>query len=249
MKKLLPLITLVFIISIALAGCGPKDVTLEIYAGDALRAPLEELKVSYEAQNPHVTINYNFGASKVIAGTIHAIKQGDGVVMASNVTNALEEEGLLLNNYLVVTQKVALAIKKDSTVVSSWDDLSKEGVRIVLLNPDMGLVGSLIQKTISASPQAEAIRANVMMYVPDLTEALELISNGEADVTPILRGSISEEFSIIALPDDISVEIPLSSGALIYTSAKEEAVSFAEFVASEEGRAFFLDLGFGKIEE
>ena len=247
-KKLFPFVTLIFIISIALAGCGPKDVSIDVYAGDAFRVPLKEIKASYEAQNPHVTINYNFAAAKVLAETIRIIEQGDIIMGGSSTLNDLDDDGLLISKYPVVTQVAIVAVKEGDTVISSWDDLANEGVRIALVNPEMSIIGVLAQKMVSESP---AIQANITVLTSDVSEALALINNGEVDASIVVPSLAlkTEGIATLVIPDDISAKIPVMVGVPIYTTNEKEALAFAEFIASEEGKAFFLSSGFEETEK
>ena len=249
-KKLYPLISLIFIISIALASCGPKDVTLEVYAGDALRAPLTQIKASYEEQNPHVTINYNFAASKVLAETIRTLEQGDVAMMGNSAIAPMNEEKLLLAIYPVTVQVAVIAVKEGGDTVTSWDDLSKEGVRIALVNPEMSLIGTLANKMIAESPDADVIKGNVVRLTSDITEALELINAGEIDAAIVMPSLVlkTEGVTSIEIPDELNVKIPLSITVPIYTTNEEEAKSFAEFVASDAGKQVFYNMGFEPIE-
>lgn len=250
-KRLFSLISLIFIISIALVGCGPKNVTIEAYVGDALRMPLQQIKATYEEQNPHVTINYTYAGSKTLGETIRTIEQGDIAIMGTSVVNGLNEDGLLISNSPLVTQVAVIAVADDSTVVTSWDDLANEGVRIALVNPELGVIGTLAKKMVDNSPNAEAIQANVTTLTADLSEIFDLINAGEIDAGIVMPSLAlkTEGIATIDLPDDVSVRVDLSIGVPIYTTSEAEAQAFADFITSEAGKQIFLNTGFVATEQ
>ncbi len=249
-KRFFLIFILGLIFNTVLASCSQKQTTLNVYAGDALQIPLEKIKNLYEEENPNITVNYYYAGSKTAEETIRTLEQGDVIVLSEGIIEHLSEDNLLLSDYPVGEQTASLIVRKNDTTVQSWEDLSKEGVRIALINPQMGVVGSLSQKIIGQSPQAEKIQANITRLTADPSESLTLVENDKVDAA-IIFPSIArnnENISILEIPKEINQGISVWVGVPVFTTTKKEALAFAEFVASETGLEIFYNVGFSPIQ-
>ena len=249
-KQLFLIIILGLLFNALLAGCSPKETTLSIYAGDALQIPLQEIKEVYEKENPHVTINYYYAGSKTAEATVRTLEQGDMVILSAGIIDGLSKDDLLLASYPVATQSASVIVRKGDENIQTWDDLAKDGVRIALINPQMGVIGTLSEKIISQSPLADKIRANVVRLTSDPSESLRLIENNEIDAA-IIFPSIAqdnENITILNIPAEINQGISIWVGVPVFTTAENEAKAFAEFMAGERGLQIFYDAGFTPIQ-
>jgi ABC-type molybdate transport system substrate-binding protein len=249
-KKHFFLIVLGLLLAFSLIGCSPKEVTLDIYAGDALQVPLTDIKNAYEAENPHVTINYYYAGSKTAETTVRTLEQGDVIILSASIIDDFSKDNLLIAGYPLATQSTGIIVKKGNPNVQSWEDLAKENIKIALINPNMGVAGMLSKKIIEQSPLAEQIQANVTRLTSDPSESIKLVENGEVDAAIIFPSAAreNENITILNIPDEINQGVSIGVGVPIYTTVESEAKKFAEFIVSETGLQFFYSAGFGAIQ-
>ena len=251
-KKLFPFVTLIFIISIALVGCGPKDVILDAYVGDGMFAPMEAIKEIYEAQNPNVTIIYTFAGSGVLEETMRTLQQGDIYMPGSTkYIDSLNDDNLLVSSYPVAYHVPEILVREGDTTISFWDDLAKDGIRLAIPNPSLASSGRAADKIFSNSPLEAQIRANITVLSSDTRSLIQLLLDNEVDAI-ISWHSASKTASGIAtieIPEEINAIAEIWIAVPTYTGAESEAIAFAEFIAGAEGQKAFLDNGFLVIEK
>ena len=251
-KKLFFLISLIFIISIALAGCGSKEVVINAYVGSGMIVPMEAIKETYEAQHPNVTIIYSFAGSGTLEETIRSLKQGD-IYMPGDTKyiDNLSSDGLIVNSYPVAYHIPAIIVQEGNTTVTSWDDLAKEGVRISILNPDLASAGRTADNIISSSSLNEQIRANITLLSTNADSITQPLLDNEIDAIINWR-STSETVQglvVIEIPEDVNEISEIWIAVPTHTTVESEAIAFAEFVAGTEGQKIFTDKGFLIIEK
>ncbi|MEA2008513.1 MAG: substrate-binding domain-containing protein, partial [Chloroflexota bacterium] len=124
-----------------LIGCQPQEVTLEIYAGNGIKNQMEEIKTLYEAQNPHITLVYNFASSSSSKTAMRTLEQGDLYIAGESDVESMFQEGLIIDHYYVSSRITTIVVREGDDIVTTWDDLAKEGVRITIPNPELGTGG------------------------------------------------------------------------------------------------------------
>ncbi len=250
-KKLFTLTALIIIIGMALAGCGSKEVTLDIYAGDGMKQPLLTIKESYEELHPNVTINYNFAASQTLESTMRTLQQGDLYVASTADVQRMAQDNLIVESYPIASLTPAILIRSDDNTVASWDDLAKEGVRVVVMNPDLGSAGRVASKVIGNSPLDEQIRANITAFTANGSETLQMLIDNQADAAIIWVGlaKTNPALAVIKIPEEINVTLDIGAGIPTYTTVKSDAIAFAEYLTGTEGLQAFEKAGYAVPEK
>ena len=231
-----------------LVGCQPKEVSLEVYAGNGTKAQMEEIKTLYETQNPNVTIVYHFAASKSLESAMRTLEQGDLYIAGDSDVEKMNKDGLLIEVFPVASRITTVVVREGDDIIKSWDDLAKEGVRIVMPNPDLGSGGRAAAKAISNSPLGEEIHANVVNFSSSVEVSTDMLLNNEADalVRPFFEPISGVAF--IAVPDEFAENFHLQIAVTLFTQAEEEAMAFAQFVTGPEGQQIFKATGYSIVE-
>lgn len=251
-SRLIGAVVWVIVLSVLATGCGAKKVTLDAYVGDGMIEPMNAIKEAYEAENPHVTINYHFAGSATLEETIRSLEHGDLYMPgAVSFIDSLNADGLILDRYPVAYHIPAILVREGNTIVTSWDDLAKEGVRLAVANPSLSSGGKAADAVISKSPLSEKIRANITVLGSDVRSLIQLLVNNEVDAVISWRSDVRAAPGLVAIeiPKELNVTNEIWIAVTAYTTAESEARKFAQFVAGEVGRQYFEEKGFLLIEK
>jgi molybdate transport system substrate-binding protein len=245
-KKMFVLVVLMFTLTIMLAGCGAKPVTLEVYAGGSTQSVMLAIKETYEQQHSNVTINYNFAGSKTLEETMRTLQQGDLYIATPDDIERMSQDGLIIESQPIASLTPAIIVLQGSSVVTSWDDLAKDGVRIAIINPDLGTAGTLVEKIIGKSPLKDLIQANITTFVAAPNEMVKLLTEGKVDAA-IVWSSLAQsnaKLTAIEIPAEISESLEMWVSIPTYTTSESDASAFLEFITGAEGQQAFTKAGF-----
>ncbi|RLD11345.1 MAG: hypothetical protein DRI56_01245 [Chloroflexota bacterium] len=248
-RQLIVLSLIIVMFSGLLIGCQPQETTLEVYAGNGIKKQMEEIKALYEAQNPHITLVYNFASSDALQAAMRTLEQGDLIITGESDIEAMFQDNLVLERYHVASKITTLVVREGDDTVTTWDDLAKEGVRITMPNPELGSGGRAAEQTIKNSPLSEQISANIVSYTSKPADAVTLLLNNEVDVAIRPFFITSAEIKFIEVPEEIVENFLLWIAVTTFTQAEEEALAFAQFVISDEGQQIFQDAGYSVAEQ
>lgn len=250
-KKMFALIMLTSIFTVALAGCGAKPVTLEVYAGDSMKGAVLAIKDAYEQQHPNVTVNSSFAGSKTLEETMRALQQGDVYLSSAQDVERMAQDGLILESQPLAALTPAIIVRKGDNTVASWDDLAKDGVRIAIVTPELGSGGAIAKKIIGKSPLNDSIQANITKFASTPSEMVQLLLNNEIDAF-IIWDSVAKsnpKLAVIEIPAEIVETLEMWIAIPTYTTSEKDASAFVEFIAGAEGRQALENAGFTILEK
>jgi len=240
-KKLQKILALLIlgVLAVLVTGCGSKEVTIDAYVGDGMIEPMNAIKEAYEAENPRVTINYHFAGSATLEEAMRSLERGDVYMPgAASFIDSLNADGLIVASYPVAYHIPAIIVRAGNTIVTSWDDLAKEGVRLAVSNPGLS----------SGGKAADAI---ITVLGSDVRSVIQLLVDNEVDAviswSPDVK--LAPGLVTIEIPEEINVRKEIWIAVTGYTTAENEALKFAQFVAGEVGRKYFEEKGFLFIEK
>ena len=210
-----------------------------------------EIKESYEKLHPNVTINYNFAASQTLEATMRTLQQGDLYLSGATDIQRMAQDNLIIESYPIASLTPAILVRSGDNTVASWDDLIKEGVRIAIMNPDLGSAGRVASKVIGNSPLNEQIRANITTFTATGSETLQMLVNNEADAAIIWGGlaKTNPALAIIEVPEEINITLDIWAGVPTYTTVESDALAFVEYIIGAEGLQAFENAGFSMLEK
>ena len=242
------LLLLTGLLSGLVSACAPQETKLTVYAALSVKAPVLQLVEIYRQQHPNVTLEASYGTAPVLAKTVRSLKQGDVLIGKQNDIDSMNKDGLIvLKRHLFTLTPVALA-PKDSSLVSSWEDLAKEGVRIGLVNPSLGGSTKAIAVAIDNSPDADKINANITALGLGPVDTVKLLQDGVVDVVLVPKEVNTANFKVINIPADIRQVVEVGIAVPVYTTNEGQARAFVEFMIGEEARKVFQKIGYGLTE-
>ncbi len=171
--------------TLLLSGCRREGAAgksgIEILCAAALRVPVEEAARLYEAEGLG-KVYLQFGGSQAMLSALEVSGKGDVFLPAdgSYVTTA-EAKGLVRETVALAGMKAVIAVASGNPRgVHSMEDLHRDGVRVVLANPELAAISQLASKALPAQTwQALASRAVAMK--PTVNDVANDIVLGAAD--------------------------------------------------------------------
>lgn len=234
-----------------LAGCVRHQAGEEIlvFAGAAMKPPLEEISNAFE-ERTGIRIISTFGGSGYVLSQMILSKQGDIYLPASSDYMELaKRKGVIFpetEKRLVYLVPVINVQKGNPKNITGLKDLTKPGLKVVIANPESVCVGvyavEIIEKNLTAS-EKEGIKRNIVSYAESCEKTASAISMKTADA------AIGWHVFYYWAPDKIE-NIPLKPSQIprigyvpvaISKFTKDTGVSqkFIDFLLSEESKRVF----------
>lgn len=268
--------TLAAALAVSLTLCGggaaagaEEKVELIVFAAASMTETLEQIKTTYEAQNPGVTILYNFDSSGTLKTQIQegagcdlfisaGQKQMDQLdIQASPQVNQegldFVEPGTRLN---LLENKVALVVPQGGEgTLDSFDQLAQRlaagNILMAMGNSDVP-VGQYTQNILAYYGLDEEALANagVITYGTNVKEVTTQVAQGSVDCGVVY---CTDAFSAgLTVVDTATQEM---CGQVIYPAAvlkvsrnPQQAQAFLDYLTTQEAMAVFEGVGFSPAE-
>ncbi|NLM30528.1 MAG: molybdate ABC transporter substrate-binding protein [Methanomicrobiales archaeon] len=259
MKAHLLLIIALFVAATAAFTCGCTGTTADtpgvsdetkpellVYCGAGMREPMDEIAEVFEEQTG-ISINYIFGGSNTLLTQMKLTQMGDVYMPgATAYFDAARDLGLVDEEHLVVYHVPVIAVPKGNPAgIESLQDLAKPGVRVAFGDNPATAIGPLTDKLLEKNNLFEAVEENVVTRTATVNELLVYISMEQADAGIIWEDLyVPEKMDLIYIPNAENLVKIVPIGTLVASEHRLEAEEFTAFVASEEGKAIFVQHGF-----
>lgn len=273
-KKLISLLTALLLAAslCALSGVAcaqEEEVELVVFAAASMTETLNQIKETYEAENPGVTLTYNFDSSGTLKTQIQEGAECDLFISAGQkqmdqlditADASVNTEGLdfvddstridLLENK--VTLVVPEGNEKGIETFDQLAELLKDGdVLMAMGNSDVP-VGQYTQKIFAyyGLDEQELANAGKLTYGTNVKEVTTQVAQSSVDCGVIY---CTDAFSAgLTVVDSATAEM---CGQVIYPAAvlkgsahPEEAKAFLDYLTGEEAMAVFASVGFSAVE-
>lgn len=270
----------VFAAAVALCfalGCGgdegKKPEALLCYVGGTMRPAMQKLAADYEKATGQEVLIESAGSGELLV-KIDLTKKGDLYVAHDPFLAALKIKELCDQGATVATVRPVIVVPKDSDKVTSFKDLAKPGVRIVLSDPERSTAGWLIpimakKAGITTALKLQKDGGNVVTYTRGGNAAANKVQLGHADAaicwnaTAFLRRNemkiieIEPAFRPVRDVDAITRPtfgkidtdyIRVTIATLKDSKLLDAARAFAKFAASDEAAKVWKDFGFLPVD-
>ena len=238
-----------------------QELTLTILAASSLSDAFTELGGLFEAQNPGVTVQFNFASSSDLATQLAEGAPGDVFASANKrqMDNAAArisgEPANFLTNSLVIIVPAA-----NPAGIETLADLANEGIKLVTALPDVPIrafTEEMLDKA-SADPTYGAefkanVLANVVSEEANVRQLAAKVSLGEADAGVVYKSDvtpdIAEQVLVVEIPDALNVAAVYPIAVVNDSANPELAQAFVDLVLGAEGQAVLAKWGFGPRPE
>lgn len=254
---------LIAFLSLLLHACGVSNVASErrrltVYAAASLTEAFTEIGRAFEARHPGVTVIFNFGGSQNLRTQIEQGASAD--VFAS--ANAKEMDALAAGNFVdsraprvfLTNQLVVILPKENPANITSLEDLSKPGLKLVLAAEEVPagryareLLGNLNAQF--GADYQDKVLANVVSNEDNIRQAVTKVQLGEADASIVY---VSDAVAVpdlrkIDIPADVNITAEYPIASLAASENHDLADEFIAYVLSPDGQATLKKWGFTPI--
>ncbi len=273
-KKLISLLTALLLAAslCALTGVAcaqEEEVDLVVFAAASMTETLNQIKETYEAENPGVTLTYNFDSSGTLKTQIQEGAECDLFISAGQkqmdqlditADASVNTEGL---DFVDDSTRIDLLENKVTLVVPEGNEkgietfeqlagLLKDGdVLLAMGNSDVP-VGQYTQKIFAyyGLDEQELANAGKLTYGTNVKEVTTQVAQSSVDCGVIY---CTDAFSAgLTVVDSATAEM---CGQVIYPAAvlkgsahPEAAKAFLDYLTGEEAMAVFASVGFSAVE-
>jgi len=248
MKKTIFLIP-IFLIFVAIPNTQSSSEGILIFAGSASKPPTEEVvRVFQEKTGIHVDVI--FGGSGFVLSQMKLGKKGDLYFPgSSDFMEKAKKEALVFpeSEKLVVYLVPSINVQKGNPKgIHSLKDLTRDGIRVAIANPEMVCVGlyavEIIEKNLAPADK-EKFRRNLVNYTESCEKTAVAISLKAVDA--VLGWEVFHYWdpdrieTIYLKPDEIPRIGYLPIAISKYTRDRSSAQKFIDFLLTREGKAIF----------
>ncbi|HEX3146982.1 MAG TPA: substrate-binding domain-containing protein [Gemmataceae bacterium] len=225
-----------------------------VHVAAAMRLPLEKAAADFE-HDTGIKIELRFGPSETLLSNLKVSGQGDLFLPADeSYVAAARKAGLVEQDYAIASMTAVAVIRADFPKAAKeigWDDLFREGFRLVQPNPDITAIGKLTREGLTASGTWERIERAKPAMLGSVTEAANAVKLGSGDGAIIWDAVAHADptLKVVHLSGLEKVTANVSAAVCNGAASRTEARWFAEYLAGESGQKYFRDLGYGPPRE
>ena len=252
------------ILVVLLSGCNATSTTvsepktLTVFAASSLTNAFEEIGNAFEADNPGVSIVFNFSGSQALRTQIEEganadvfasanMKEMDALVAGNFV--AVNSAQIILTNHLVVIMPA-----NNPAGLTTLADLSKPGLKIVLAAKEVPVGNYALQVLDKLDPAIgngymDKVIANVVSYENDVKQVVAKIQLGEADAGFVYSSDTkaATELKRMDIPVVFNLVAKYPMAAITKSRFPELGQAFISYVLSSKGQAILQNWGFQPI--
>ncbi len=227
-----------------------EPVELLVYSGAGLKNAMEAVKTAYEAEH-NVVITYVYAGSTQLISQIELSGKGDVFIVGSeNAYNAAKEDGYASDTYYQVAHHTpCIAVQAGNPKgITSLADLAKEGVTVILGDPEANAIGQTAKKLIEKN-NLPGINDNTVSLAATVNEIVTQLASGQADAGIVTYDNVhaNADIEIIQIPADQNIDQIIPVCTLTLSENPDEAQAFVDFIASDAGKALFKANGFEPV--
>ena len=238
---------LALLICLGLATAAVAEPLL-LYSGAGLRQPVEKL-VGLFQDKTGIQVRIDFAGSGQLMTRYLASGRGDVFLPGSHFyVNKLKNKGEILWSRKVVLHVPVIGFPLSGRVkITSFDDLTKSGVKVGLGDPKAMALGRTAQDILTASGKGEAVLKNTVVRAATVKQLVLYLLKEDVDAAIVARADVVQKKDKLGMieidPSWYKPEI-VTAGVLKATKQAEAARKLAEFLSSPQGVKVFGQYGF-----
>lgn len=248
-KISLLILILTFLILVAVQNAQSSSKRILVFAGAASK-PATEDAVKLFQEKTGISVDVSFGGSGFVLSQMKLTKKGDLYFPgSSDFMEVAKKEGLVFpeTERIVVYLIPAINVQKGNPKrISSLKDLTKDGIRVAIANPEFVCVGTyaveIIERNLTPL-EKEGFKKNLVNYTESCEKTANAISLKAVDAVigwRVFQYWDPERIETIYLkPDEIPrvgyIPIAISK----FTQDKILSQKFIDFILSLQGKTIF----------
>lgn len=241
------IILFLLLLFIAVPICSADDSeSLFVYAGAGLKAPMTEIGFLFQNETG-IPVEYTFAGSGTLITQMELSKKGDAFIPGGTPDYAIAQNKSLVTDPVYVAYHVPIIGVQPGNPhdIQSVEDFTKEGLKVALGDVNATAIGRQGQKLFNKLGIADAIEKNVVLRAPTINEVTTAMKLKQADACLITIDQVQgDDIETVPLPANESLALVVPIGVTTFSTQKENAQKFVDFVSSDEGKAIFKKHGF-----
>lgn len=233
--------------------------TLTVMAAASLTESFTELGKTFEAQNPGVTVVFNFAGSQQLAQQLDQGAESDVFASASKkyMDAAITSKRVIQNDAKTfVTNRLVIIFPKDNPAgLAGLIDLAKPGLKLDLVDKSAPVGQYSLDFLDKAAKDAanygagfkDAALANVVSYETDVKAVVAKVALGEADAGIVYvtdYNAQADKLGKLDIPDALSSIATYPIAAISDSKNPDLAQAFVDLVLSPAGQEVMARYGF-----
>ncbi len=231
---------------------------LVVFAAASLTEAYESIGAAFEAENPGVSVLFNFGGSSTLAAQLVQGAPADVFASANDAQMqiAIEEERVVEPVQVFANNRLVLVTPIDNpAAIRSLQDLANPGLRLIVAAPQVPvraytdrMLERLVEDPAFGVAYRDAVVGNIVSEEPNVRQVAAKIALGEADAGVIylsdVTPDIADDVLMFNIPDEINVLAAYPIAVTSDTKRPELATRFVDFVLSDDGQAILAEWKF-----
>ena len=259
MKKALSLLlalTMVFALAVPSAFAADAEKTeLIVFAAASMTETLNQIKELYEAENPDVTLVYNFDSSGTLKTQIQEGADCDVFISAApKQMNQLEELGLIddASRVDLLENKVALVVPEGNPAgIGSFEDLGTDKLSLIALGNADVPVGQYSEEILTYMGLWDSLNAEKKItFGTNVKDVVSQVKEGAVDCGIVYgTDAAAAGLDIVGFPPEGSHSPVIYPAAILAnTELAEQAERFMTFLQDLTAKGVFEAAGFTVVE-
>jgi len=232
----------------------PVSGALTVFAAASLTDAFNQLGDAFKKGNPAIGIKFNFAGSSALRTQLGQGARAEVFASADqiNMDGARQDGSLDGPDQLFVKNKLVVVYPRNSTKVTSIQDLAKPGVNFVLTDPSVP-IGNYARQALAklaASPTYGAgfdqkVLANLKSNEADVKAVVSKVQLGEADAAIVYAtDAAARDVATIIIPDEFNIIAAYPIAVVKNAPNKPAGQAFIGFVRSAAGQEILKQAGF-----
>lgn len=224
------------------AGLQLTDHELFVYCGAGMKKPFQDIADGFEKETGCKMI-VNFANAAQIQTQINTAKEGDLFIAGSEV-ELKPIKDLVTDQLPLVKHIPVLAVQKGNPkAIQGLQDLTKEGIRLVLGDVESTPIGKIADKALKDAKILDKVDiVSRALTAPPMATAL---ANDECDAVIIWKENVNTELLDIVDTADLNTYVKKVPAASLSTSKDSEARdAFLNYLKSEKATAIWEKYGY-----
>jgi molybdenum ABC transporter molybdate-binding protein len=220
------------------ATTGAAHQPLSVLCAPALKPPVEALARAYEEETG-VSVQLEYGGSQVILARAASGAAGDLFLPADDdYVRMAQERGLVAETFPLARMRPVLAVAAGNPKrIGGLADLTRDGIRVALANPDTAAVGRLVRDRLGRAGAWERLAARAVVFKPTVGEVANDLRLGTADAAFVWDSTVAQTPGLeeVKVPELVGTEALVAVAVLRSSRQPEVARAFARYL-TDPGR-------------
>jgi molybdate transport system substrate-binding protein len=219
---------------------------LLIYAGAGLKKPIQDIGSSFTNETG-IPVVFNFQGSGTLLTQMDITHKGDIFIPGgtADYKTAQEKDLVLKPQYLAYHVPMIAVSKGNPLNIASIEDFAKPGLKLGLGDIKATAIGSAGDKLFKKLGISEDVEKNVVMRAATINELVTALNAGTIEASLLTKDQINEKtMEGIPLKDVNAYVLIVPVGVTTFSKQTEKAQKFADYTASDAGKAIFKKYGF-----